>query len=109
MRRIAAVCVACTVVASGFSRTFAQSGAKNGEWPTYGADLGHTRYSPLEQIDASNFKNLDVAWRFKPDNLGARPEFQFESQRSTGGRALVSSLEVELVDEPDAPLLPAGF
>jgi len=79
MRRLAAVSVAALMVASGVSRTLAQTGAKNGEWPTYGGDLGHTRYSALDQIDASNFGSLEVAWRFKPDNLGARPEFQFES------------------------------
>ena len=55
-----------------------QTGAKNGEWPTYGGDLGNTRYSPLDQINAQNFKDLEVAWRFKTDNLGPRPEFQFE-------------------------------
>ena len=56
----------------------AQSGAKNGEWRTYGADLGHTRYSPVDQINAANFSKLEVAWRFKTDNLGPRPEFQLE-------------------------------
>jgi quinoprotein glucose dehydrogenase len=55
-----------------------QSGAKNGEWRAYGGDIGHTRYSPLDQIDASNFSKLEVAWRFKTDHLGPRPEFQFE-------------------------------
>jgi len=57
----------------------AQSGAKRGEWPTYGGDLGNTRYSPLDQINAKNFNQLEVAWRFKTDSLGPRPEFQFES------------------------------
>jgi quinoprotein glucose dehydrogenase len=56
----------------------AQSGTKNGEWRTYGGDLGNTHYSPLEQINAGNFSNLQVAWRFKTDNLGPRPEFNFE-------------------------------
>ena len=56
----------------------AQSGAKNGEWRTYGADPGNTHYSPLDQINASNFNKLDVAWHFKTDNLGPRPEYQFE-------------------------------
>jgi quinoprotein glucose dehydrogenase len=56
-----------------------QSGAKGGEWPTYGGDLGHTRYSPLDQIDASNFGRLEVAWRFKTDNLGPRPEYLLQS------------------------------
>ncbi|MEO8048895.1 MAG: pyrroloquinoline quinone-dependent dehydrogenase [Acidobacteriota bacterium] len=57
----------------------AQTGAKNGEWRTYGADLGNTRYSPLDQINASNFDNLQVAWRFSTANLGARPEFNLEA------------------------------
>src|ERR1051326_4361595 len=55
-----------------------QTGAKNGEWRSYGADLGNTHYSPLDQINASNFNKLEVAWHFKTDNLGPRPEYQFE-------------------------------
>jgi quinoprotein glucose dehydrogenase len=56
-----------------------QSGTKNGEWTTYGGDLGNTRYAPLDQINADNFSKLEVAWRFKTDSLGPRPEYQFES------------------------------
>jgi quinoprotein glucose dehydrogenase len=59
--------------------TRAQPGVKAGEWPTYGGDLGNTRYSPLDQITADNFSKLEVAWRFKTDNLGPRPEFQLEA------------------------------
>jgi quinoprotein glucose dehydrogenase len=57
---------------------FGQFGAKNGEWATYGGDLGNTHYSPLDQINASNFNKLEVAWKFSTANLGPRPEFQFE-------------------------------
>ena len=58
----------------------AQHGAPaNGEWKTYGGDLGNTRYSPLDQINASNFSKLDVAWRFKTDSLGPTREYTFES------------------------------
>ena len=56
----------------------AQTGAKNGEWRTYGGDLGSTRYSPLDKINAGNFNKLEIAWRFKTDFLGPRPEYQFE-------------------------------
>jgi len=58
--------------------SMAQSRAKDEEWPTYGADLANTRYRPLDQIDASNFGKLVVAWRFKTDNLGTRPENKLE-------------------------------
>ena len=51
---------------------------KGAEWPTYGGDLASTRYSPLDQITRDNFNKLEVAWRFKTDALGPRPEFNFE-------------------------------
>jgi quinoprotein glucose dehydrogenase len=51
---------------------------KNGDWPYYTADVRGSRYSPLDQINASNFNQLEVAWRFKTDNLGTRPEFKLE-------------------------------
>ncbi len=60
------------------STTAAQTGAKNGEWRSYGADLGNTKYSPLSQIDASNFNKLQLAWRFHTENLGPKPEFNME-------------------------------
>lgn len=41
-----------------------------GEWPTYGGDLASTKYSPLDQVSASNFGSLRVAWRAKsPDGF----------------------------------------
>jgi len=49
-----------------------------GDWPYYTADVKGSRYSPLDQITASNFNQLEVAWRFKTDNLGTRPEFKLE-------------------------------
>ena len=54
-------------------------GAKNGEWRTYGGDLGNTHYSPLNQINVANFNKLEIAWRFKTDHLGPRPEYNYES------------------------------
>lgn len=49
-----------------------------GEWPHYTADLHGTKYSPLDQINAANFNTLEVAWRFKTDILGPRPEYKLE-------------------------------
>jgi len=55
-----------------------QPSTKNGEWPMYTADLRGSKYSPLDQITADNFNKLEVAWRFKTDNLGPRPENKLE-------------------------------
>ena len=71
--------VAAVVFLLAAPPTHSQSGAKDGEWRTYGGDLGHTRYASLDQINAANFNQLEVAWRFKTDALGPRPEFQFEA------------------------------
>jgi quinoprotein glucose dehydrogenase len=57
----------------------AQTGAKDGEWRTYGGDLANTRYAPLDQINASNFSKLQVAWRFNTASLGPAPEFNLEA------------------------------
>ena len=37
--------------------------APDTEWRNYAADLANTRYAPLDQINASNFDKLEVAWR----------------------------------------------
>jgi quinoprotein glucose dehydrogenase len=75
--------VAAPLVVAGLlwttGRVQGQAGAKAGQWPTYGGDLGNTRYAPLDQIGAANFNNLEVAWRFRTESLGPRPEFNFES------------------------------
>jgi glucose dehydrogenase len=68
-----------------------QQGAKNSEWPTYGGDLGHTRYAPLDQITAANFSTLEVAWRFKTDSMGPRPEYNLESTPLMVGGRLYST------------------
>src|SRR4051812_209368 len=35
------------------------------EWRNYGNDLAASHYAPLNQINAANFNNLEIAWRFK--------------------------------------------
>jgi quinoprotein glucose dehydrogenase len=54
------------------------AGTASGEWPSYAGDRRNHHYSPLAQINASNFDTLEVAWRFKTDALGPRPEFKLE-------------------------------
>jgi len=56
----------------------AQDRPKDSEWPSYAADLAGTRYRPLDQIKASNFNDVEIAWRIKTDNFGNRPEYKLE-------------------------------
>jgi quinoprotein glucose dehydrogenase len=71
---MAALVLACALVTVA-----GQTGARVGEWPTYGGDLASRRYAPLDQINTGNFNQLEIAWRFKTDNLGPRPEFNFQA------------------------------
>ena len=71
--RLAILLLASTPFVSG------QRPTQNVDWRTYGADLASTRYLPLDQINASNFSKLKIAWHFKTDNLGTAPEFNFQS------------------------------
>jgi len=51
----------------------------NGEWRTYGGNLGSWRYSALDQITAENFGTLQQVWSFQPDNLGPRPDANLQA------------------------------
>jgi glucose dehydrogenase len=66
------------VLAAGATTSAQRAPAPGAEWRTYGGDLASTRYSPLDQITADNFKDLTIAWRFKTDNLGPTREFNFQ-------------------------------
>ena len=57
-----ATLVACGLTAGLVS---AQQGARDGEWRSHSGDNGATKYSPLDQITADNFADLEVAWHWK--------------------------------------------
>ena len=59
-------------------RRTAAGAASRCEWRSYAGDLRNHHYSPLDQINAANFTTLEVAWRFKTDSLGPRPEYKLE-------------------------------
>ncbi len=107
--RIGSMALVLTLAIAGTLSTLSGQTANHpstakGEWPYYTADIRGSRYSPLDQIDASNFNKLTVAWRFKTDNLGPFPEFKLEGTPlmvngvlyTTGGtRRAVMALEAK--------------
>ena len=48
------------------------------EWKYYGGDAGGAKYSPLDQINAGNVKNLRIVWEWEARNFGKRPEVNWE-------------------------------
>ena len=76
------LCLASAVLMATAATAFAQRlpGTENGEWRYLGGDAGHTRYSPLDQINADNFADLEVAWIWRSDNFGPIPYYFFRSR-----------------------------
>jgi quinoprotein glucose dehydrogenase len=56
-----------------------RTGTENGEWRYWGGDEGSSRYSPLDQIDAANVGDLEIAWRWKAANYGPEPDFIYRA------------------------------
>jgi quinoprotein glucose dehydrogenase len=86
----------------------AQYGADSGEWRHYSGDAGSTKYSPLDQIDATNVDRLEVVWRrpaVAPELRAANPDLRFSNNfRSTPlmvGGVLFASNGIGLVEAFD--------
>ena len=87
------VLAAAVALVAGHSRAPLQAqGSAVGEWRFYGADAASTKYSPLDQINAENVAKLAIAWRWKAENFGPRPEFNWEvTPLVAGGRMFVTA------------------
>ena len=61
-RRLGAVVAVVGLFGVSLPTVQAQTSVSQGEWRSYGADNASTKYSPLDQITASNFDQLRIAW-----------------------------------------------
>ena len=74
-------------------------GIEGGQWTYLGGDAWHTRYTPVDQIDASNFEELEIAWQwnaasFGPSNPRATPSYVGGKLITvTGDRRSVAALD----------------
>ncbi len=76
---VAAVLAAAATAGAAAPELAAQRGATDGDWLHYGGDAGSTKYSSLDQIDADNVGDLEIAWRWAARNFGDRPEFNYRA------------------------------
>lgn len=53
--------------------------APPGDWPYYGRDPGGSRYSPLDQINRSNVRDLQVAWIYRTGDFSDGTEYPIRS------------------------------
>src|SRR6185437_5274583 len=77
-RGMTPVSVLAATLLLGLASVPQANGPRNVNWTQYFADTSGSRFAPLDQINATNFSNLEVAWRFKTDNLGNHPEYKLE-------------------------------
>ena len=81
--RLAGLAAGLALILGAFARTApiidAQGAAPRGEWRYIGGDAWHTRYLPLDQINASNFEDLQIAWVWRGDNFGPAVDYVFRS------------------------------
>ena len=80
-RRAARILVFAAVLIAGATTasTSQEGGTDGGEWRYWGGDSFSSRYSPLDQIDAGNFGQLEVAWVWRGDNYGPGVDFILRS------------------------------
>ena len=76
-----AVCLftAAAIVGTTLDAQGPERGNPPGEWRYIGGDAWHTRYSPLDQINAGNFEKLEVAWTWRSDNFGSNVDYIFRA------------------------------
>src|ERR1051325_4255488 len=81
MRVVAAGVALGTAIAMSAAlagQTGASASKSETEWRFFGGDAGATRYSPANQINAANVRDLRVAWRWSARNFGPRPAPQMQ-------------------------------
>ena len=95
---LAAVAADARAQAGGAAGPWQTYDTSNGEWRSYAGDVRGTKYSPLDQIDAGNFADLEIAWEWTTVD-------RFVSRTTPGGgewRAPLDTVVDALVaDTPD--------
>ena len=73
-------------------------GTENGEWRSYAGNVAGQKYSPLDQIDGTNFSELEIAWRWKSADAMVGRTMPDGSEWWAPLETIVASLEE---DDPD--------
>ena len=75
MRQSSVICIVAAVMLlhsapvvqaqqAGAGEAWQTYDTSNGEWRSYAGDIRGTKYSPLSQIDGTNFSDLEIAWEW---------------------------------------------
>lgn len=75
--------LACASVAEAASRA-----AADRDWPVYLGDTARSHYSPLDQINRTNVRELEVAWTFRAGDIPTGVATQIQCSPLVVGRTL---------------------
>jgi glucose dehydrogenase len=75
----AALLAGALLAPSGGQLAAQERGTPFGEWRYWGADLWSTRFSPVGEVHAGNFEDLEVAWIWRGDNFGPSVDYAMRS------------------------------
>src|SRR5436190_23219337 len=78
-RHLLMIAAAAIGAAAWNAITIGQAPPRPVEWRYYGGDSSSTRYSPVDQINARNVKDLHIVWRWKAENFGAAADYNWEA------------------------------
>ena len=76
---VAATAVTLSLAVPAASSDALSAGTARGEWRYWGGDEASSRYSPLDQINAENFSDLEVVWRWRAANYGPSVDYIYRS------------------------------
>ena len=87
LSQLTSICLTAALLGTAGTAAAQTKTTANGEWPHYAGNTSSDHYSPLDQITAENFNELEIAWRLNTDSFGPGPENRFESTPlMVGGR-----------------------
>ena len=78
------------------------------DWPVYGGDQGATRYSPLDQINATNVARLEPAWVHHTEDASQRPATTIECTPIVVGGVMyltTARLKLQALDASNGKLI----
>jgi len=71
LQRKIAFCITLMLASSVFSQHVNdRPGAESAEWRYIGGDAGHTRSTPLAEINVENFEDMEVEWTWEDNSFG---------------------------------------
>ena len=72
---LSSVMIAATLVLPAAALSQQGTSVDEGDWPSWAGSWNASRYSPLDQINADNVNDLEIAWQWSTQGFGPGTDF----------------------------------